>query len=79
MDDGRKVWVPHPIDGYKLGRIVDIGAEGVTVEVGDKPSGGQKISAPFDRVFPAEEYDKDVEDNCKNSHFHAGLYPLLKC
>lgn len=64
MDDGKSVWVPHPIDGFKLGRIIDIGADGVTIEVTDKPS-GQKISAPFDRVFPAEENDnKDVDDNC---------------
>lgn len=32
MDDGKKVWVPHPTEGYKLGRIVDIGADGITVE-----------------------------------------------
>ena len=26
----------------------------------------QNISAPYDQVYPAEEYDnKDVEDNCK--------------
>lgn len=68
MDDGKSVWVPHPIDGFKLGRIVDIGADGVTVEVTEKPA-GQKINAPFDRIYPAEEYDdKDVEDNCKNIH-----------
>lgn len=69
MDDGKSVWVPHPIDGFKLGRIVDIGADGVTVEVTEKPA-GQKINAPFDRIYPAEEHDdKDVEDNCKNIHF----------
>ncbi len=26
----------------------------------------QPVTAPYDRVFPAEEYDnKDVEDNCE--------------
>ena len=32
MDDGKKVWVPHPTDGFILGRIVDIGADTITVE-----------------------------------------------
>jgi len=65
MDDfGKKVWVPHPTDGFKLGKICDIGPDGITVEVLERPA-GQKLSAPFDSVFPAEEYDnKDVEDNC---------------
>jgi len=66
MDDGKKVWVPHPVDGFKLGKIIDLSADGVTVEVLDRPA-GQKLSAPFDRVFPADEYDnKDVDDNCEN-------------
>ncbi|CAH1799090.1 unnamed protein product [Owenia fusiformis] len=63
MDGGKKVWVPHPLEGYKLGRIVDIGSDTIAVEPFDSP--GKSISAPYDRVFPAEEYDnKDVEDNC---------------
>ena len=29
----------------------------------------QTLSASYDKVYPAEEYDnKDVEDNCKYSH-----------
>ena len=32
MDGGKKVWVPHPTEGFKLGRIVDIGADSITVE-----------------------------------------------
>jgi len=64
MDGGSKVWVVHALDGYKLGRIVDLGADGVTVELLERPP-GQKLSAPFDRTFPADEYnDKDVDDNC---------------
>jgi len=67
MDDGKKVWVPHALDGYKLGRIVDIGMDGVTVELQERPP-GQKMSASFDSTYPADEYDnKDVDDNCKNS------------
>lgn len=65
MDDGKKVWVPHPVDGFKLGRIIDIGAEEVTVEVLERPA-GQKLSAPFDCVYPADDNEKkDVDDNCK--------------
>lgn len=28
-----KVWVPDPISGYKLGRIIDIGADTVSVQL----------------------------------------------
>jgi len=63
MDGGKRVWVPHDLDGFKMGRIVDIGADAISVEPFDMP--GQAISAPYDQVYPAEEYDnKDVEDNC---------------
>lgn len=64
MDETKKVWVPHPTDGFKLGRIIDLSPDGVTVEVLDRPS-GQKLTASYDRVYPADEYDnKDVDDNC---------------
>ena len=33
FDENKKVWVPHVQDGFQLGRIVDIGAETVTVEL----------------------------------------------
>jgi len=76
MDDGKKVWVTHALDGYKLGRIIDIGADGVTVELLERPA-GQKLSAPFDSTFPADEYDdKDVDDNCKHL-MHLTIQPLI--
>ncbi|XP_065926701.1 unconventional myosin-VI isoform X5 [Magallana gigas] len=63
MDGGKKVWVPHATDGFKLGRIVDIGSDSIAIEPFDAP--GTTINAIYDRTFPAEEYDnKDVEDNC---------------
>ncbi|XP_076076896.1 unconventional myosin-VI-like isoform X1 [Mytilus galloprovincialis] len=63
MDGGKKVWVPHAHDGFKLGRIVDIGSDDVTIEPFDAP--GTAIHSVYDRTFPAEEYDnKDVDDNC---------------
>ena len=32
MDEHKNVWVPHPIEGFKLGKIVDIGGDTITVE-----------------------------------------------
>jgi myosin-6 len=37
MDGGKKVWVPHHTEGFKLGRIVDIGSDDVTIEPFDAP------------------------------------------
>ncbi|XP_046550361.1 LOW QUALITY PROTEIN: unconventional myosin-VI-like [Haliotis rubra] len=63
MDGGKKVWVPHPTEGFKLGRITDIGSDSISIEPFDAP--GTTINAIYDRTFPAEEYDnKDCEDNC---------------
>lgn len=55
--------MPHPTEGFKLGRIVDIGSDDITIEPFDAP--GTQIHSVYDRTFPAEEYDnKDVDDNC---------------
>ena len=68
MDLNQKVWAPDSESGFIIGVITDIGADSVSVtpfsHAGRKP-----ISAPYDRVFPAEEDDdknggKTVEDNC---------------
>ena len=32
MDGGKRVWVPHPADGFILGKIVDLGSDTITVE-----------------------------------------------
>lgn len=32
MEDGKPVWAPHPVDGFQLGTIVDIGADSLTIE-----------------------------------------------
>ncbi len=37
MDGGKKVWVPHPTEGFKLGRIVDIGSDSISIEPFDAP------------------------------------------
>uniref|UniRef100_A0A1I8GZ60 Unconventional myosin-6 n=1 Tax=Macrostomum lignano TaxID=282301 RepID=A0A1I8GZ60_9PLAT len=61
--DGKKVWAPHPKEGYKLGKITDLGSENVVVETLSSPK--EVLTVPYNRLFPSEEYDnKDVEDNC---------------
>lgn len=71
MDGGKKVWVPHPTEGFKLGRIVDIGSDDITIEPFDAP--GTAIHSVYDRTFPAEEYDnKDVDDNCGLMYLNEG-------
>lgn len=63
MDGGKRVWVPHAIEGFKLGRIVDIGSDVISIEPFDAP--GTTINSLYDRTFPAEEYDnKECADNC---------------
>lgn len=37
MDDNKRVWVPHEVDGFKLGRIIDIGSDTISVEPFDTP------------------------------------------
>jgi len=66
MDEGRKVWVPHTLDGYTMGTIKDITTDTVTVEPLGTP--GKTTTAPYNQVFPCEEYDnKDVDDNCEST------------
>lgn len=59
----KKYWVPDPEHGFKLGKLVDIGSDTMTIEPFDSPS--KTISASPDSIFPCEEYEnKDVDDNC---------------
>lgn len=37
MDGGKKVWVPDHNEGFKLGRIVDINTDLLSVEPFDAP------------------------------------------
>ncbi|XP_077539631.1 myosin heavy chain 95F jaguar [Haemaphysalis longicornis] len=60
--DASQVWAPDEHEGFKLGRIVDIGGETVTVLLN---GGTQLITAPYRSVHAAEEDpNKDVDDNC---------------
>lgn len=60
--DASQVWAPDEHEGFKLGRIVDIGGETVTVLL---TGGTQLITAPYRSVHAAEDDSKkDVDDNC---------------
>lgn len=61
--DTSKVWAPDTVHGFRLGRIVDIGEDTVTVQLVE--DGRQQITASYDSVYPSEEDEtKNVEDNC---------------
>ncbi|XP_035208221.1 unconventional myosin-VI-like [Stegodyphus dumicola] len=61
-----KVWVPDSLSGYKLGKIIDIGAETVSVQLFDSK---EVRSVPYESTYAAEEIDdKDVDDNCKGDY-----------
>lgn len=63
IDFGKLVYVPHEIDGFQLGKLVDIRSDGLAVEV----LGTQDIiKVDHDEVFPADDNQRtDVDDNCK--------------
>ena len=49
------------MDGFVLGRIVDLADEGAVVDVGC----GRSVTTSFDRLYPSEDDDrKEVDDNC---------------
>ena len=68
------VYVPDARDGYALGRIVDVGAEALTVRLESAPtatldsSGGGSgvlVRASYSETVPAvEDQNADYEDNC---------------
>lgn len=63
MDGGKKVWVPDNEHGFRLGEIVDLGSDTITVEVDGAK--GKVVTAAYDRVFPSEkDSTRDFEDNC---------------
>lgn len=62
--DKEKVWATDPVEGFVLGRIVDLSEEGAVVQAVHEPS-RQPIVTSFDRLYPAEENEKkEVDDNC---------------
>lgn len=60
--EGKKLWVVDSDHGFKLGKLVDIGSDTLSIELLD---GKQIVRAAHESVFPCEEYEnKDVDDNC---------------
>jgi myosin-6 len=62
MDNGKRVWAPDIVEGFKIGEVVDLSMETISVQPLD---GSAVIEAPHDSVHPAEEEGADhVSDNC---------------
>ncbi|CAF1620241.1 unnamed protein product, partial [Didymodactylos carnosus] len=61
FNNAKKVWVRDVDHGFILGRISDIGSDSVSVQL--HPN-NKTVVTTYDSVFAAEEYDKDVADNC---------------
>ncbi|GIY16900.1 unconventional myosin-VI [Caerostris extrusa] len=63
-----KVWVPDPVSGYILGKIIDIKAETVSVQI---LNSNEVLTVPYESTYAAEELDdKDVDDNCGLMHLN---------
>ncbi|KAI1728643.1 myosin head (motor domain) domain-containing protein [Ditylenchus destructor] len=59
---GRLVYVPDKVEGYTLGRVLDIGADTITIKL---LQNSNTVRAPYSEILPAEEdQKKDVDDNC---------------
>nr|XP_032836269.1 unconventional myosin-VI-like [Petromyzon marinus] len=74
MNGGRLVWAPDPVEGFRLGRIVDVGAETLTVEIaGSCGDSAAVVVAPYPQVYPAEQdNNRDAEDNCSLMFLNEG-------
>lgn len=63
FNDLKKVWAPDGRDGFKLGKVIDIGSDSISIEL--TGSNGKVVKAPYKRVFAAEDdNEKDYNDNC---------------
>lgn len=60
MDGGKKVWVPHATDGFKLGRIVDIGSDSIAIEPFDAPG---TVSLYITLIKPAPRHRNKNKDS----------------
>lgn len=63
MDGGKKVWVPHATDGFKLGRIVDIGSDSIAIEPFDAPG---TVSLYITLIKPAPRHRNKNKDSTGN-------------
>ncbi|CAL1285121.1 unnamed protein product [Larinioides sclopetarius] len=63
-----KVWVPDPVSGYKLGKIIDIKSDTVSVQL---LNSNEILTVSYESAYAAEELDdKDVDDNCGLMHLN---------
>ncbi|CAF1462018.1 unnamed protein product [Adineta ricciae] len=61
LNGNKPIWIRDSEHGFLLGKISDIGSDTLTVQLIDTR---KTVVLPYDSVFQAEEYDKDVDDNC---------------
>jgi len=61
--ENQQVWVRDPQEGFIIGKFTDM-LDGDALIVPLDPKYPQR-TCPLDEVYPAGEYTKDVEDNCK--------------
>jgi myosin-6 len=76
--DTQLVWAPDPVDGYALGRVVDLGG-GTLVKVALEPVKGAPKNRPtqvecsIDQVYPAEnDLTRAYDDNCSLMYLNEG-------
>ncbi|KAI6240417.1 Myosin head [Aphelenchoides fujianensis] len=63
------VFVPHEAEGFARGRVVDVGAEFLTVRLED---GGERRVAYAEALRAAPDRQKDVDDNCNLMFLNEG-------
>ncbi|CAF1380858.1 unnamed protein product [Rotaria sordida] len=61
LNDNKPVWIRDNEHGFVIGKIQDITSDNITVQLNDNR---KPLVVPYDSAFQAEEYDKDVDDNC---------------
>ncbi|CAF1109907.1 unnamed protein product [Adineta steineri] len=69
LNGNKPVWIRDNEHGFVLGKIHDIATDNVTVQINENK---KIIAVPYDSVFQAEEYDKDVDDNCALMYLNEG-------
>lgn len=61
--ENQQVWVRDPQEGFIIGKFTDM-VDGDALIVPFDRKYPQR-TCPLDEVYPAGDYTKDVEDNCK--------------
>lgn len=73
--DNQQVWVRDQKEGFIIGKFTDmVDGDALIVPLDKKYP---QRTCPLDEVYPAGEYTKDVEDNCKYTGAYAHIY--LNC